>query len=250
MNRRAHALPAPLASSLVALAALAASAAACGGSTPEATSPEGIPLVAPPPGRAETPTETATTQPAASASASASAAKPPPPAPGGAPMAIIDGDTEVSTTIGYRGGKIRLNGGAELTVPPGALADGLAFTFGLTPTKGPQAVTPHRGALGPTYKVLIRRVEGGEVIGSAVAGATTPLTSEGPPLVLKLPLPPNAKAGNLALATSPDPKKPGFKVYPSSSVETGEPGKAVFQLTTLPGEGALHLTSAEPTEKR
>lgn len=248
MNRRAHALTASLA---FPLAALAAFAAACGGSTPEATSPEGIPLVAPPPGRAETPTETATTRPAASASASASAgaAKPPPPA-GGSPMAIIDGDTEVSTTIGYRGGKIRLSSGAELTLPPGALADGLAFTFSLTPTKGPQAVTPHRGALGLTYKVLIRRVEGGETIGSAVAGATTPLTSEGPPLVLKLPLPPNAKAGNLALATSPDPKKPGFKVYASSSIEGGEPGKAVFQLTALPGEGALHLTSAEPTEKR
>ncbi|HEU4537230.1 MAG TPA: hypothetical protein VFS00_24085, partial [Polyangiaceae bacterium] len=224
-------------------------AAACG-SSPAATSSEGIPLVAPPPGAGPRPTELATTAPAASASASASAlaAKPPPPA-GGAPMAIIDGDTEVATTIGYRGGKVRLSNGAELTLPPGALADGLAFTFGLTPAKGPQAVTPHRGALGPTYKITIRRVEGGETIGSAVAGATTPLTTEGPPLVLKLPLPANAKAGNLALATTPDPKKPAFKVYPPSSVETGEPAKAVFQMNSLPGEGALHLTSADPTEK-
>ncbi|HEU4409238.1 MAG TPA: hypothetical protein VFS43_28525 [Polyangiaceae bacterium] len=249
MNRRALAPRPLLPVGLATLAALACS------STPEPTSPEGMPLVAPPPGGGAAAAETpATTSPASSSSspaaASGAAAKPPPPA-GGAPMAVIEGEAEVMTSVGYRGGKIRLTGsGAELSLPPGALADGLAFSFAAAPTKGPQAPAPARGALGPPLKLAIRRVEGGETIGSAVTGATTPITSEGPPFVLKLTLPPKAKSANLAVGTpGADPKKLAYKIYPAASVESGEPPRAVFQMPSLPGESVLQLTSAEPTEK-
>lgn len=226
-------------------------ALACG-ATPEPTSPEGIPLVAPPPSRggasASDPTAAA---PSASAAASnATASKPPPPA-GGAPLAVIEGDAEIMTAIGYRGGKLKLLGtGAELSVPPGALADGLAFAFSAAPTKGPQAASPPPGALGPPHKLSIRRVEGGETIGSAVTGAATSVTSDDSPFVVKLALPPKAKAANLAVGTpGADGKKLAYKIYPSSSVESGEPAKAVFQVSSLPGESVLQLTSAAPTEK-
>ncbi len=230
--------------------ALAALAAACG-ATPEPTSPEGIPLVAPPAARPGAPGAPADAPAAASASPAAStAAGKPPPSPGGAPMAVVEGDVEITTAIGYRGGKLRLTStGAELSLPSGSLSDGLAFSFAAAPARGPQPAPPHRGALGLLYRFAIRRVEGGEAIGSTVTGATTPITSEGPPFVLKLPLPPNAKAANLAVGTS-DGKKVTYKVYPSSSVESGDPAKAVFSMPALPGEGVLHLTSAEPTEKR
>jgi hypothetical protein len=249
MNRRA------LAPCLLLPIALAALAAACS-STPEPTSPEGMPLVAPPPGRggsATTAGATAAPSPDAPAAASASGGKPgkPPPPVGGAPMAVIEGDTEIMTSIGYRGGKIRLLGsGAELSLPPGTLTDGLAFAFGVAPTKGPQAAAPARGALGPAFKLAIRRVEGGETVGSAVTGAATAITSDGPPFVLKLTLPPKAKSANLAVGVpGADAKKLAYKIYPASSVESGEPAKAVFNLTSLPGESVLQLTSAEPTEK-
>lgn len=250
MNRRALTLRPLL---LVGPAALAALVALACSSTPEPTTPEGIPLIAPPPGNgpAASPEAPAALSSASTpGAASATAPKPPPPS-GGAPMAVIEGDTEIMTSIGYRGGKLRLVGsGAELSVPPGSLTDGLAFAFGVAPTKGPQAAPPAKGALGQPFKLAIRRVEGGETIGSAVTGATTAITSSGPPFVLKLTLPPKIKTANLAAGLpGPDAKKLAYKIYPASSVEPGEPGKVVFQMASLPGESVLQLTSAEPTEK-
>src|SRR5262249_10305951 len=98
-------------------------ALACGGANQNAASPDsngGIPLAMSSacPGARGAPA--APTAPLPAGAPSASTATPKTPAPRGMPMAVTDGDAEVSTTVSYVGGKLRIGGTAELGIPPDA----------------------------------------------------------------------------------------------------------------------------------
>lgn len=217
--------------------------AACGGTTPPTTT-------TPEPKPSATAKEEPKPEPIASASASAAASAAAPETPpvkkggSGRPQAIYNDVTEPQT-VGLDGAVFRTPDGAELRIPGGALDGARNILF--TVDKKGKGTT---GALGKLFMIKIQMPDTQFRMGEETASA--PVTSNGDPFTIKLPLPQGKDAAALAIETvAPDPKtkknKSTWQVVAQTKVETADTGnKAVYEVKVLP-DGHVHLTSQTPT---
>jgi hypothetical protein len=221
-------------------ASLALAFVACGSAPPPpAKADEGVPLAAntaaplPDKPKAETPA------PATSASAAASAApeKKKPPAATGAPMAVTEDDVAVTTTYGARGGKIRVAGGIELTVPVDAVDVGTNFLLALNTGKEALKVTPYKGQIGDLFRMGVNRPD----------TAPSAITSMNGPFVLRVPMPKGTATANLVIAVPAGGKTGKYSVLAPKRIEEGDRPFAVFELSKIVPEAMIHLTSSPPT---
>lgn len=175
---------------------------------------------------------------ASSAAPAASSGKAPrTPPPTGSPMPISEGEKEVITSYSVGGGISRVGGVADLVVSRGALAELRGFIFGLNTGKNMLKVTPYKGQIGEIYRLFIFIEE--------ASHQPVNVNSSGPPFQIKLPIK-GAKTANLAIGANDNGKIKYTVVAPKSVLEADGGNTAVFELSALPGDAVLHLTSAAP----
>lgn len=209
---------------------------ACGGSTP----PPQEPIVQPQPPVAEPAPEPEPTDKAEPDKAPEEEAKPE--RKERRPLATYNDPVE-PVTVGFDGAVIRLDGGAEIRIPSGSLASPRNILFTVNKKhKGDQ------GRLGEVY-ALQAQVPNQQVQVSNVR-ASQPLSSNGDPFILKLPIPGQGESANLAVeSVEVDDKGRGkstWTIVARTKLETSDSGnKAVFEISQLP-DAHVHLTTRNP----
>lgn len=151
-------------------------------------------------------------------------------------------DPAEPVTIGLDGAVFRLEGGAELRIPSGAMTNPRNVLFSVN--KKARGTT---GKIGDVY--LIQLTIPNTQIDLAQARASSPIDSSSEPFVIKLPIPFNGSSGNLAVETVSVDKgkaKSQWSVIAQTKLETADDGnKAVFEVQQLP-DGSVHLTTSAP----
>lgn len=151
-------------------------------------------------------------------------------------------DPAEPVTIGFDGAVFRLEGGAELRIPAGALANPRNVLFAVN--KKARGTT---GKIGDVY--VIQLTVPNTQIDLAQARPSSPIDSNSDPFVIKLPIPSNGSSGNLAVETVSVEKgkaKSQWSVIAQTKLETADEGnKAVFEVQQLP-DGTVHLTTSAP----
>ncbi|HEY3233322.1 MAG TPA: hypothetical protein VGJ84_01310 [Polyangiaceae bacterium] len=153
-------------------------------------------------------------------------------------------DASLPTTVGTDGALFHYADGVELRIPPGAFTGGLNVLLSVdSKSKG-----AGKGKIGEVYLIQLSEPDARQ---STEAKPSNPRASAGDPFVLKLPLTGKTQSANLTIeATVMDPKKnkltSHWEVTAMTKFESGQPGRAVFELMTLP-DGHVHLTSQAPS---